>query len=149
MLAELEREHYQVKVGYLGFMKQYFICVQLIKKLFILLTMRAARLGASLLSRAPIGATRAYSEGLLRSPSSYITRGFTSLQSQLSAGISLGQSKLRLACPDTLSAGWPRGFASRRPSLLPNVIPIIRRGAPTEWGTLLMWDQGPRGALIT
>ena len=30
MLAELEREHYQLKVGYLGFMKQYFICVQLI-----------------------------------------------------------------------------------------------------------------------
>ena len=25
MLAELEREHYQVKVAYLGFMNQYFI----------------------------------------------------------------------------------------------------------------------------
>ena len=30
MVAELELQHYQVKVGYLGFMNQYFICVQLI-----------------------------------------------------------------------------------------------------------------------
>ena len=32
MVAELELQHYQVKVGYLGFMNQYFICVQLIEK---------------------------------------------------------------------------------------------------------------------
>ena len=32
--------------------------------------------------------------------------------------------------PDTLSAGWPRGFASRRPSLLPNGISIIQPGGP-------------------
>ena len=31
MVAELELQHYQVKVGYLGFMNQYFICVQLIR----------------------------------------------------------------------------------------------------------------------
>ena len=30
MVAELDLQHYQVKVGYLGFMNQYFICVQLI-----------------------------------------------------------------------------------------------------------------------
>ena len=30
MVAELELQHYQVKVAYLGFMNQYFICVQLI-----------------------------------------------------------------------------------------------------------------------
>ena len=29
-MAELELQHYQVNVGYLGFMNQYFICVQLI-----------------------------------------------------------------------------------------------------------------------
>ena len=31
MVAELDLQHYQVKVGYLGFMNQYFICVQLIE----------------------------------------------------------------------------------------------------------------------
>ena len=29
MVAGGELQHYQVKVGYLGFMNQYFICVQL------------------------------------------------------------------------------------------------------------------------
>ena len=32
MVAELELQHYQVNVVYLGFMNQYFICVQLIKQ---------------------------------------------------------------------------------------------------------------------
>ena len=31
-MLELEQKHYQVKVAYLGFMNQYFICVQLISK---------------------------------------------------------------------------------------------------------------------
>ena len=31
-MAELELQHYQVNVVYLGFMNQYFICVQLIKQ---------------------------------------------------------------------------------------------------------------------
>ena len=31
MVAELELQDYQVKVGYLGFMNHSFICVQLIK----------------------------------------------------------------------------------------------------------------------
>ena len=30
MVVELELQHYQVKVGYLGFMNLFFICVQLI-----------------------------------------------------------------------------------------------------------------------
>ena len=41
MVAEVELQHYQVKVGYLGFMNQYFICVQLTSLAFISAWIRA------------------------------------------------------------------------------------------------------------
>ena len=43
MVAELELQHYQVKVGYLGFMNQYFICVQLISWLISICTKTARK----------------------------------------------------------------------------------------------------------
>ena len=55
MLAELEREHYQVKVAYLGFMKQYFICVQLISLLALFVRPSGEPRPKALGGKAPLG----------------------------------------------------------------------------------------------
>ena len=91
--------------------------------------------------RTPIGATRAYSEGLLRSPSSYITRGFTSLHAGFYIQLFLRTPRaLGPVSPDTLSVATTTAFGCRRGGYSLLAVATFswrppQSGAPASWAT--------------